>query len=103
VLHEERPKGLRLRIDQEASALIVNNGANAFSIACQRAEEASSDEIAYDWSGVAAVIGRRTKKRPSLLAYLLRKWHGSIEMNASDVIPASRGHDMLVSTALRFE
>jgi hypothetical protein len=68
MLHQERLRGLRLQIDQEANALISNSGANAYWIACQRAQEASSDEIAYDWSGVAALIGRMTKKRPSLLA-----------------------------------
>jgi hypothetical protein len=68
MLHQERLRGLRLQIDQEASALISVNGSNAYSIACRRAEEASSDEIAYDWSGVAALIGRMTRRRPSLLA-----------------------------------
>jgi hypothetical protein len=71
VLHQERARGLRLRIDQEANALLSNSGANAYWIACQRAQEASSADIAQDWSEVAALIGRRTKKRPSLLAYLL--------------------------------
>jgi hypothetical protein len=65
MLNQERPRSLRLEIGHEANALIFSNGAKAYSVACQRAEEASSDEIANDWSEVAAAIGRRTRKRPS--------------------------------------
>jgi hypothetical protein len=36
----------------------------------RNAQEASSDEIANDWSGVAAAIGRRTRKRPPWLAHV---------------------------------
>jgi hypothetical protein len=68
--NRERRRRLRLGIEREANALISNSGANAYSIACERAKEASSDEIANDWSGVAAAIGRRTGKRRSLLAYV---------------------------------
>ena len=39
----------------------------AYSIALKRAEEASSDEMARDWSGVAATIARRSGTRASLL------------------------------------
>ena len=70
MLYRERPRGLRLEIDHEANALMSNGGANAYSIARKRAQEASSDEMANDWTGVAATIGRRTGKRASLLAYV---------------------------------
>ena len=70
MLYRERRQGLRLEIDHEANALILDSGANAYSIACQRAKEASSDEIANDWNRVAAAIGRRTGKRPSWLAHV---------------------------------
>jgi len=69
MFYRERPRRLRLEIDHEANVLISTRGANAYSIARQRAEEASSDEMANDWSGVAAAISRRTEKRPSLLAH----------------------------------
>jgi hypothetical protein len=39
----------------------------AYSIALKRAEEASSDEMARDWSVVAATIARRSGRRSSLL------------------------------------
>jgi hypothetical protein len=68
--YHEHPK-LRFEIDHEAEALMLNLGAGAYSVACQRAEEASSDEMAKGWSGVAAAIGRRTAKRRPVLAYLL--------------------------------
>jgi hypothetical protein len=72
MLNRERPRGLRLRLEiqHEANALTLDSGAKAYSVACQRALEASSDEIADDWSGVAAAIERRTRKRQSLLAYV---------------------------------
>jgi hypothetical protein len=38
-----------------------------YSIAIKRAEEASSDEMARDWSVVAATIARRSGRRSSLL------------------------------------
>jgi len=69
--YHEHPRALRLEIDREATALMFDLGAQAYSVACRRAEEASSDEMAQGWSGVAAAIERRTAKRPSLLAYLL--------------------------------
>ena len=46
-------------------------GAQAYWVARRRAEEASSDEMAKGWTGVAAAIERRTAKRSSLLSYLL--------------------------------
>lgn len=68
--YHEHPR-LRFEIDREAEALMLNLGAEAYSAARQRAEEASSDEMARGWSGVAATIGRRMRKRRPVLAYLL--------------------------------
>jgi hypothetical protein len=68
--YHEQPR-LRLEIDREANALMFDLGAEAYSVACQRAEEASSDEMARAWTGVAALIERRTAKRSSLLSYLI--------------------------------
>jgi hypothetical protein len=50
---------------------MLNLGAEAYSVARQRAAEASSDEMAKGWSGVAATIGRRMGKRRPLMSYLL--------------------------------
>lgn len=69
MLHRERTRGLRLEIELEANALISISGAKAYSVACQRAEEASSDEMATGWSRVAAAIGRKMGRRSSLLAH----------------------------------
>jgi hypothetical protein len=71
-MFRERPRTLRLEIDQEARALVLSIGATAYSIACQRAEEASSYGLANDWIGVATAIGRLSRKQPSWLAYVLR-------------------------------
>ena len=48
-------------------ALLSTSGMQAYSIALKRAEEASSDEMARDWSVVAATIARRSGRRSSLL------------------------------------
>jgi hypothetical protein len=69
--YHEHPRALRLEVGREADALMLYAGAEAYSVACQRAEEASSDEMAKAWSGVAAAIGRRTAKHWPLLSYLL--------------------------------
>ena len=69
MLHREHLR-LSLEIELEANALITNSGAEAYSVARQRAEEANSDETANDWNGVAAAISRRTRKRPHLLAHV---------------------------------
>jgi len=58
MLYRERPRGLRLEIEREANALMSSSGAKAYSVACQRAKEARSDEMAEDWSRVAAAISR---------------------------------------------
>jgi hypothetical protein len=67
MLQRERPRRVRLGIDVEAKALLSISGGQAYSIALRRAEEASSDEIARDWSVVAATIARRSGMRSSLL------------------------------------
>jgi hypothetical protein len=69
--YHEHSRGLRLEIGREADALMFYAGAEAYSVACQRAEEASSGDMAKAWSGVAATIGRRTAKHRPLLSYLL--------------------------------
>ncbi len=69
--HHAHQKALRLEIDHEAKALMIAVGAQAYWVARRRAEEASSDEMAKGWTGVAAAIERRTAKRSSLLSYLL--------------------------------
>ena len=66
--HHQRPHGLRLAISSEAAALISDFGCEAYVEARRRAEEASSDPLAWDWSEVALVITRKTGKRSSLLA-----------------------------------
>jgi hypothetical protein len=65
MLQRERPRGVRLGIDVEADALLSSSGVQAYSIALKRAEEASSDEMARDWSVVAATIARRSGRRSS--------------------------------------
>jgi hypothetical protein len=70
MFYRQRPQGLRLGIDLEAEALMSNSGEEAYRIASRRAEEASSDEMAKDWIGVAGAIARKAGKRPgsSILA-----------------------------------
>jgi hypothetical protein len=68
--HQKRSPGLRLEVDHEASALISIWGSAAHSIALQRAEEASSEELANDWDGVASAIVHKSGARPSLLSHL---------------------------------
>ena len=58
---------MRLGIEVEADALLSTSVMQAYSIALERAEEASSDEKARDWSVVAATIARRSGRRASLL------------------------------------
>ena len=65
----ERSHELRLGIAFEAEALISGMGAEAYDVACRRAEESSSAAMARDWASVAATIARRMRRRtPSLLA-----------------------------------
>ena len=63
----ERPRAVRLGIDLEADALLSMSGVQAYSIALKRSEEASSEEIARDWSVVAATVARKSGVRSSLL------------------------------------
>jgi hypothetical protein len=44
-----------------------HSGTQGYSIALKRAEEASSDEMARDWSVMAATIARRSGTRSSVL------------------------------------
>jgi hypothetical protein len=66
--YHQRPHELRLAISSEAEALMISFGDQAYAEARQRAEEASSDFLARDWSEVALVVARKTRKRPTLLA-----------------------------------
>ena len=71
MLQRERPRTVRLGIELEADALLSSSGTQAYSIAIKRAQEASSDEIARDWTVVAATVARKSGVRPSLLDALL--------------------------------
>jgi hypothetical protein len=66
MLNRQRSSGLRLGVVLEAAALLSDLGAEAYWVARRRAEEASDDDLAKDWSRVAAVIARKSK--PSLIA-----------------------------------
>jgi hypothetical protein len=67
MLKRERPRGVRLGVELEADALLSISGAQAYSIALKRAEEASSEEMARDWSVVASTVARKSGVRSSLL------------------------------------
>ena len=67
ILQRERMRRVQLGIELEADALLSISGAQAYSIALKRAEEASSDEMARDWSVVAATVARKSGARSSLL------------------------------------
>lgn len=60
-MHAQRPRGVRLGVDFEAKALIANLGAEAYSAACLRAKEASSEDMAKDWTEVANAIARKNR------------------------------------------
>ena len=60
--HPKRPRELRLGIGVEAEALISDLGPEAYWVARRRAEEASSDAMARDWSGVALAIQRKERR-----------------------------------------
>ena len=47
------PGAPRLVVAYEAEALIANFGSEAYAVACQRAEEASSETLAANWREVA--------------------------------------------------
>jgi hypothetical protein len=65
--YHQRPHELRLAIASEAEALISDFGGDAYAEARRRAEEASNDSLARDWSAVAATIARRSGRRSSVL------------------------------------
>jgi hypothetical protein len=71
MLQQERTRKVRLGIELEADAFLSISGAQAYSIALKRAEEASSDQMAHDWSVVAATVARKSGVRSSLLDALL--------------------------------
>ncbi len=56
--HHE-PRALRLMVAFEAEALIANFGGEAYAVACQRAEESSSEMLAADWREVVLTIARK--------------------------------------------
>ncbi len=87
MLYRQRPRGLRLEIDREAKALISSSGGEAYWVARQRAEEASSEDIAEGWSVVADAIARKTGRRQSLLATMFTRGH---QFNGG--LPWRRGH-----------
>jgi len=68
MLYRQRPQGLRLEAGREAEALISTLGDEAYGVARQRAEEASSEDMAKEWTVVAARIARKTGGRQPLLA-----------------------------------
>ena len=72
MLQRERQRRVRLGIELEADALLSISGVQAYSIALERAEEASSDEMVRDWSVVAATVARKSGVRSSLLDALVR-------------------------------
>ena len=65
-----RPHELPLAISSAADAPISDLGSEAHAVARRRAEDASSDILARDWSEVALVISRRTAKRSSLFTWM---------------------------------
>ena len=67
MLHRQRPRELRLGVHYEAQALLSGAGLEAYAVARRRAQEASSNAIARDWSDVARVIARKMGNRPSSL------------------------------------
>jgi hypothetical protein len=62
---------LRLAVSSAADALISDLGGEAYAVARRRAEEASNDLLARDWSEVALLVARKTGRRSSLLAWML--------------------------------
>jgi hypothetical protein len=53
---------VRLMVALEAEALMANFGSEAYAVACQRAEEASSEMLAADWREVALIIAGKDQK-----------------------------------------
>ena len=69
--YHQRPHELRLAISSEVEALISDFGGEAYVEACRRANEASSDSLAWVWTVVAATVARRSGRRSSVLDALL--------------------------------
>ena len=69
--YHQGPHDLRLAIAFEAEALISGFGDEAYAEARRRAQEASSDFLARDWSEVALLVARKTGGRSSLLARMV--------------------------------
>jgi hypothetical protein len=65
--YHQRPHELRLAISSEVEALISDFGGEAYVEAYRRANEASSDSLARDWTVVAATVARRSSRRSSVL------------------------------------
>ncbi len=61
--HRQHHRPLQLSIATEAEALVTAFGAEALRTAQRRALEASSDQMAKDWTGVAAAIASRRRMR----------------------------------------
>jgi hypothetical protein len=70
--YHQRPHDLRLAIAFEAEALMSDFGGEACAQARRRAEEASSDFLARDWSEVALVVAHKTGRRSSLFARMFQ-------------------------------
>ena len=66
MMQAQRPNGVRLGVKFEAKALIANLGADAYSTACLRAEEASSEDMAKGWRDVASRIARTTRRNAGI-------------------------------------
>jgi hypothetical protein len=88
-MSQHEPRALRLMVALEADALVANFGGEAYAVACERAEEASSEMLAADWREVALTIARRDQRvvRPS-------DWFGSLAIliaQSNRGRPAERG------------
>ena len=83
----QRPHELRLSISAEAEALISNFGREAGEEARRRAEEASNDFLARDWSEVAFVITRKTRRRLSLIARVAMSLRGLNNRPCAKLVP----------------
>jgi hypothetical protein len=67
---QHRSHELRLAVSSAADALISDLGSEAYAVARRRAEEASNDLLARDWSEVALVITRKMARRSSLFSWV---------------------------------
>lgn len=81
--HRQRPQGLRLRIDYGVHVLTSISGREAYWVPRQRAEEASSEDMARDWTAVAAATARRSGRRHSFFGGMFRRPRGRAELSRS--------------------